>query len=168
MNSSKRSGPAYGFKVNSLNILLDAKSSDKKITLLKYIVQESIAKKFRYLLNVEQEIDSLNNAAKISLQNLLAEFKELEKGMNLIQKEHEHPVIKTFLQESLIVFKDLKTEANSTQSLYKNCLVYFGDSTTALDSKDFFSLLLKFFKVYQSYANDVKTSPKASKESLTT
>ena len=36
MNSQRRGG-AYGFKLQTLDVLTDAKSTDKKITLLHYI-----------------------------------------------------------------------------------------------------------------------------------
>ena len=166
MNSSKRGGPAYGFKLNSLDTTLDAKSNDKNVTLLQYIVQVTIAKKFRYLLNIDQEIEGLENTEKISLQSLLVEFKELEKGMILVEKEKNHSVIKDFLQEASITFKNLKSEVNSSQKLYKDCITYFGDSSATLDSNEFFPFLLKFLKAFKNYAKDVKPSPRTSKETL--
>lgn len=61
LNSSKR-GPAYGFKLQSLDTLLDTKSTDKKMCLLHYIVA-TIRQKFPELLNFETELLYIDKAA---------------------------------------------------------------------------------------------------------
>lgn len=62
MNSSKR-GPAYGFKLSSLDTLCDTKSADKKISLLHYI-QETIRIKFPDLNNFDTELRFIEKAAQ--------------------------------------------------------------------------------------------------------
>lgn len=61
LNSAKR-GPAYGFKLQGLDTLLDTKSTDKRICLLHYIV-ETIRNKFTDLLNFESELLYIEKAA---------------------------------------------------------------------------------------------------------
>nr|CAD7397943.1 unnamed protein product [Timema cristinae] len=61
LNSSKR-GPAYGFKLQSLDTLLDTKSTDKRMCLLHYIV-DTIRNKFLDLLNFESELMYIDKAA---------------------------------------------------------------------------------------------------------
>lgn len=61
LNSGKR-GPAYGFKLQSLDTLLDTKSTDKKMCLLHYIVA-TIRQKFPELLNFESELLYIEKAA---------------------------------------------------------------------------------------------------------
>jgi hypothetical protein len=60
-NSSKR-GPAYGFKLQSLDTLLDTKSTDKRMCLLHYIV-ETVRHKFPELLNFDSELMYIDKAA---------------------------------------------------------------------------------------------------------
>lgn len=62
MNSSKR-GPAYGFKLSSLDTLCDTKSADKKISLLHYI-QDTIRVKFSDLNNFDAELRFIEKAAQ--------------------------------------------------------------------------------------------------------
>lgn len=62
LNSSKR-GPAYGFKLQSLDTLLDTKSADKRICLLHYITS-TIRQKFPELLNFETELLYIDKAAQ--------------------------------------------------------------------------------------------------------
>lgn len=61
MNSAKR-GPAYGFRVQSLDSLVETKSSDKRMCLLNYIV-ETIRFKFPELLNFESELMYIEKAS---------------------------------------------------------------------------------------------------------
>lgn len=61
LNSSKR-GPAYGFKLQSLDTLLDTKSTDKRMCLLHYIVA-TIRVKFPELINFESELMYIDKAA---------------------------------------------------------------------------------------------------------
>lgn len=61
LNSSKR-GPAYGFKLQSLDTLLDTKSTDKRLCLLHYIVA-TVRQKFPELLNFDAELHYIEKAA---------------------------------------------------------------------------------------------------------
>lgn len=61
MNSGKR-GPAYGFRVQSLDTLMETKSSDKRMCLLHYIV-ETIRLKFPELLNFDSELMYIEKAS---------------------------------------------------------------------------------------------------------
>jgi len=61
LNSSKR-GPAYGFKLQSLDSLLDTKSADRKQSLLHYIAY-TVRTKLPDLLNFESELLYIDKAA---------------------------------------------------------------------------------------------------------
>lgn len=61
LNSSKR-GPAYGFKLQSLDCLLDTKSADRRQSLLHYIAQ-TVRVKFPDLLSFESELLYIDKAA---------------------------------------------------------------------------------------------------------
>lgn len=61
LNSSRR-GPAYGFKLQSLDTLLDTKSSDKRMCLLHYIAA-TIRQKFPELLSFDSELSYIEKAA---------------------------------------------------------------------------------------------------------
>lgn len=61
MNSAKR-GPAYGFKLQSLDTLVDTKSSDKRICLLHFIV-DTIRAKMPEIMNFDLELMYIDKAA---------------------------------------------------------------------------------------------------------
>lgn len=61
MNSAKR-GPAYGFKLQSLDTLVDTKSSDRRISLLHFIV-DTIRSKMPEIMNFDSEFMYIDKAA---------------------------------------------------------------------------------------------------------
>lgn len=61
MNSAKR-GPAYGFKLQSLDTLIDTKSSDKRICLLHFIV-DTVRSKIPEIMNFDSELMYIDKAA---------------------------------------------------------------------------------------------------------
>ena len=64
MNNGNRSN-ASGFKINSLNKIIDTKSSvDTKITLLHYML-DVIEKQFPELLNLGEDLKNINKASSV-------------------------------------------------------------------------------------------------------
>lgn len=61
VNSAKR-GPAYGFKLQSLDSLVDMKSADKKLSLINYIA-DTIRFKIPELNDFEKELLYIEKAA---------------------------------------------------------------------------------------------------------
>lgn len=120
LNSSKR-GPAYGFKLQSLDTLMDTKSTDKKSCLMHYIVA-TIRQNFPELMGYDTELFSIDKASQVSLENVVTDVNELEKGMDVVRKEaelkgkgpHNH-VLKDFLTNSEEKLKKIRHELKSAQ-----------------------------------------------------
>ncbi|KAJ6647920.1 Formin-like protein [Pseudolycoriella hygida] len=155
LNSSKR-GPAYGFKLQSLDTLLDTKSTDKRMCLLHYIVA-TIRQKFPHLLNFDTELFVIDKAAQVSLENVVADVSELEKGMEIVRKEADlrgkgQPilVLKDFLNNSEEKLKKVKQDVKIAQTVFKECVEYFGESSRNADANAFFSLLVRFTKAVKT------------------
>lgn len=154
LNSGKR-GPAYGFKLQSLDSLLDTKSSDKRMCLLHYIVS-TIRKKFPELLNFESELLYIEKAAQVSLENIQTDVADLEKGMEAVRKEVElrgkgaqSLVLRDFLANSEDKLKKLKNDTKAAQDSFKECIEYFAESPRTTDANTFFSLLVRFTKAFK-------------------
>uniref|UniRef100_A0A1L8DMV5 Putative rho gtpase effector bni1 n=1 Tax=Nyssomyia neivai TaxID=330878 RepID=A0A1L8DMV5_9DIPT len=155
MNSSKR-GPAYGFKLQSLDTLLDTKSTDKRMCLLHYIVA-TMRQSFLDLLNFDTELFYIDKAAQVSLENVITDVHELEKGMEAVRKEaelrgkgpHNH-VLRDFLNNSEEKLKKIKIDAKSAQDSFKECVEFFGESNRSTDANTFFSLLVRFVRAFKA------------------
>uniref|UniRef100_A0A8C1X5X6 Formin-like 3 n=1 Tax=Cyprinus carpio TaxID=7962 RepID=A0A8C1X5X6_CYPCA len=116
MNSSKR-GSVYGFKLQSLDLLLDTKSTDRKMTLLHYIALV-VKEKYPELAAFYNELHFVDKAAAVSLENVLLDVRELGKGMDLVRREcslHDHTVLKGFLQTSDTQLDKLQKDAKTAE-----------------------------------------------------
>lgn len=154
LNSSKR-GPAYGFKLQSLDTLLDTKSTDKRICLLHYIVT-TIRQCFPDLLTFDAELFSVDRAAQVSLENVISDVVELERGMEVVRKEadlrgkgqYTH-VLKEFLATSEEKLRKMKNDSKHAQTAFRDCVEFFGESSRTADANAFFSLLVRFMKAFK-------------------
>uniref|UniRef100_A0A8K9UL00 Formin-like 2b n=1 Tax=Oncorhynchus mykiss TaxID=8022 RepID=A0A8K9UL00_ONCMY len=85
MNSSKR-GAVYGFKLQSLDLLLETKTTDRK-------------EKYPGVALFYNELHYVEKAAAVSLENVVCDVKECQRGMDLSWREysmHGHnPLLKT-------------------------------------------------------------------------
>lgn len=156
MNSSKR-GHAYGFKLQSLDTLCDTKSSDKRMSLLHYVVA-TVRQKFPQLLDFENELTSIEKASQVTLEIVLADFHEMEKGMELVKKEvaainkgnmPQNPVLKDFLANNEEKFNKMRQQTKTAEDAFKDCVEYFGESRKNTDANAFFTLIVRFIKEFK-------------------
>ncbi|KAL0838572.1 hypothetical protein ABMA28_016671 [Loxostege sticticalis] len=156
LNSSKR-GPAYGFKLQSLDTLMDTKSTDKRISLLHYIVA-TIRQNFPELMNFDTELLYIDKAAQVSLENVLSDVCELERGMEAVRRELEardshraanNHVLRDFLANAADKCRRLRTESKHAQDSFAMCVEYFGEAPRGCDANAFFSLLVRFTRAFK-------------------
>uniref|UniRef100_A0A336LP78 CSON009963 protein n=1 Tax=Culicoides sonorensis TaxID=179676 RepID=A0A336LP78_CULSO len=156
MNSSKR-GPAYGFKLQSLDSLCDTKSNDKRMSLLNYVVA-TIRDKFPHLLDFDQELSGIDQASQVTLEIVMGDVNELDRGMEAVRKEvmaikgnaPQNPILKDFLANSEEKLKKMKTQAKNAQEAFKDCVEYFGESPKNTDANSFFTLIVRFVKEFKN------------------
>ncbi|CAH2095904.1 unnamed protein product [Euphydryas editha] len=151
LNSSKR-GPAYGFKLQSLDTLMDTKSTDKRVSLLHYIVA-TIRQNFPELLNFDTELMYIDKAAQVSLENVVADVCELERGMEAARREGEARgaahVLRDFVANAADKLRRLRAETKHAQDSFAACVEYFGEAPRSCDANAFFSLLVRFTRVFK-------------------
>ncbi|EDL04134.1 formin-like 3, partial [Mus musculus] len=130
MNSSKR-GAVYGFKLQSLDLLLDTKSTDRKMTLLHFIAL-TVKEKYPELANFWQELHFVEKAAAVSLENVLLDVKELGRGMELIRREcsiHDNSILRNFLSTNEGKLDKLQRDAKTAEEAYNAVVRYFGETS---------------------------------------
>ncbi|VTJ60799.1 Hypothetical predicted protein [Marmota monax] len=89
MNKGQR-GNAYGFKISSLNKIADTKSSiDKNITLLHYLIT-IVENKYPKVLNLNEELRDIPQAAKVNMTELDKEISTLRSGLKAVETELEY------------------------------------------------------------------------------
>lgn len=86
----------------------------------------------------------------------MTDVHELEKGMDLVRKEHElrgkerqSVVLRDFLNNSEEKLRKLKVDAKIAQETFKDCVEFFGESPRTTDANTFFSLLVRFTRAFK-------------------
>uniref|UniRef100_A0A8C8VPG7 Formin like 1 n=1 Tax=Pelusios castaneus TaxID=367368 RepID=A0A8C8VPG7_9SAUR len=151
MNSSKR-GAAYGFRLQSLDALLEMKSTDRKQTLLHYIVRV-INEKYPELTGFHTELHFLDKAGTVSLDSVLQDMRALQQGMELTRKEFmrqdDSQVLKDFLKANTEVMEKLQTDGKTAQEAYESAVEYFGENPKTNPPTMFFPVFGRFVKAYK-------------------
>ncbi|XP_036447516.1 formin-like protein 1 isoform X3 [Colossoma macropomum] len=151
MNSGKR-GAAYGFRLQSLDLLLDTKSTDRKQTLLHFLVN-IIQEKYPQLHMFHTELHFLDKAALVSLDSILIDVRALEKGMEVTQKEYKEqkdsPVLRDFLSSSSSLMDSVVRDAKTAQEAYQSVVMYFGENPKTTPPSVFFPIFIRFIKAYK-------------------
>ncbi|GIX84186.1 formin-like protein [Caerostris extrusa] len=136
-------------------MLADTKTADRKISLLHYIA-ETVKQKFPEISTFDSDLRFIEKAASVSMENILTDVHELEKGMDLCKKEmqlrrdaRDAAVLKDFISNSEDKLRKLKSETKTAQDAYSDCVEYFGDSTRSIAANTFFSLFVRFTKAYK-------------------
>ncbi|KAL4660523.1 formin-like protein 1 isoform X2 [Arapaima gigas] len=151
MNSSKR-GAAYGFRLQSLDLLLDTKSTDRSQTLLQYIVG-IIQQKYPDMQSFYSELHFVDKAALVSLDSILQDVRSLEKGMEVTRKEFmvqdDSPVLKEFLKTNSELLDKLVGDGKTAQEAYVSVVQYFGENPKTTPPSMFFPVFARFIKAYK-------------------
>uniref|UniRef100_A0A8C2J0B4 Formin-like 2a n=1 Tax=Cyprinus carpio TaxID=7962 RepID=A0A8C2J0B4_CYPCA len=151
MNSGKR-GAVYGFKLQSLDLLLDTKSTDRKMTLLHYIANV-VKDKYQQVSLFYNELNYVEKAAAVSLDNVLLDVKELQRGMDLTRREnsmHGHnTLLRDFIQQNENKLKKLQDDAKIAQDAFDEVVKFFGENSKTTPPSVFFPVFVRFVKAYR-------------------
>ncbi|XP_006897886.1 PREDICTED: formin-like protein 1 [Elephantulus edwardii] len=158
MNSSKR-GAAYGFRLQSLDALLEMKSTDRKQTLLHYLVKV-IAEKYPQLMGFHSDLHFLDKASAVSLDSVLGDVRSLQRGLELTQKEFMRQddclVLKEFLRANTPTMDKLLADSKTAQEAYESVVEYFGENPKTTSPSMFFCLFSRFIKAYKKAEQEVE------------
>ncbi|GAB0199348.1 formin-like protein 1 [Grus japonensis] len=158
MNSSKR-GAAYGFRLQSLDALLEMKSTDRKQTLLHYLVRV-ITEKYPELTGFHTELHFLDKAGTVSLDSVLQDVRSLQQGMELTRKEFmrqdDSPVLKDFLKVNSEVMEKLQADSKTAKEAYESAVEYFGENPKTSPPTTFFPMFMRFIRAYKKAEQDIE------------
>ncbi|XP_060889087.1 formin-like protein 2 [Labrus mixtus] len=151
MNSSKR-GAVYGFKLQSLDLLLDTKSTDRTQTLLHYI-SNVVREKYPTVSLFYNELHYVDKAAAVSLENVLCDVKELQRGMELTWREfsvQHNATLKDFISRNESRLGKLQEDAHIAQDAFEDVVKFFGESSKTMPPSVFFPIFVRFIKAYRA------------------
>ncbi|KAM6957584.1 formin-like protein 1 [Aplochiton taeniatus] len=162
MNSSKRDA-ACGFRLQSLDLLLDTKSTDRSQTLLHFITS-ILQEKYPDLVNFHSELHFVDKAGLVSLDSILQDIRSLEKGMEVTRKEFlvqdDNPVLKEFIKTNSEILDSLLKDSKMAQEAYGSVVEYFGENPKTTQPSMFFPTFVRFIKAYKKAEQDIEQKKK--------
>ncbi|KAF6113383.1 dishevelled associated activator of morphogenesis 2 [Phyllostomus discolor] len=172
MNKGQRGG-AYGFRVASLNKIVDTKSSiDRNISLLHYLIM-ILEKHFPDILNMPSELQHLPEAAKVNLAELEKEVGNLRKGLRAVEVELEYqkhqlrepndkfvPVMSDFITVSSFSFSELEDQLNE----FSKALMHFGEQDSKMQPDEFFGIFDTFLQAFSEARQDLEAMRRRKEE----
>jgi hypothetical protein len=164
MNSGNRGG-AYGFKISSLQKLADTKSSiqGRKYTLLHYLV-DVVDKKFPIFSNFYQEMNYLEDAAKVTISTLRQYYTAIRDGNRQLGSLLEELVrtsapdltdvfqmsMSEFHENTAKILEKLDADIQATEKRFEQVVTMYGEDGKNTNPEEFFTMFIKFIQQYKS------------------
>ncbi|KAJ3613346.1 hypothetical protein NHX12_019596, partial [Muraenolepis orangiensis] len=160
MNKGQR-GNAYGFKVSSLNKIADTKSSiDRNITMLHYLIM-IFEKNYPDTLNIQQDLASIQDAAKVNMAELEKEVHNIKSGLRALEAELQYQqsrtrergdkfvaVIGDFITVAGFSFSELEDQLSEAKDKYNKSLKHFGEEQGRMQPDEFFGIFDTFLQSF--------------------
>lgn len=169
MNKGTR-GNAYGFKLQSLNKIVDTKSStNRSVTLMHFLLQILENKNYSDALKLPSDLQHVEQAARVNLGELEKDINLLRVGLRNLKKEievmknHESsdhrddrfvPVMSDFVTVASLSFAEVDEMLISAKTKYKEIVQSFGEDPIKLQPDSFFNLFSEFLDSFDSARKD--------------
>ncbi|XP_062577844.1 inverted formin-2-like [Saccostrea cucullata] len=131
MNAGGYAGNAMGFRINSLNKLMDTRSKKPSVTLLHFLVEEAEKVDTAALAFVEEMTPCLTVASNLTVDSLAAEIKEVKDKVKSLKKglkkspSDVNDQLKTFVQAAEKEMASLDESLEKITELTKKIVCYF-------------------------------------------
>ncbi|KAH8980827.1 hypothetical protein EDB86DRAFT_505043 [Lactarius hatsudake] len=167
MNGTGIKGGAFGFRVSSINKLVDTKSVNN--TTLLHFLERTVAKHF---LSMEVFLDELSapaEAYRVNLQDVRKGLTELREGLRSIRQElNEHfseveqndrysKQMWGFLGKATRQMEDLTDDVNAADTLFTDVVRYFGEDDKNMSSSEFYGVFKTFITSYRKCQMENRT-----------
>ncbi|CAO1613189.1 unnamed protein product [Sympodiomycopsis kandeliae] len=176
LNATGVQGGAFGFKISSINKLVDTKASDG--TTLLHFVERTVSKAFPEVEAFLDELESPSEACRVQLLDLKRELAELKSGSlqhkkeldRFIDEDESHlqdPYTKLmlpFLNDAGSQLSRLSDQVQFTERTYVDALRYFGEgpdpkrrgfpAAQPMRTEDFFGIFREFSTAYRKVKVD--------------
>ncbi|EGC31207.1 hypothetical protein DICPUDRAFT_156963 [Dictyostelium purpureum] len=158
VNGSTTRGGAFGFKIETLTKMRDAKSNDNKLSLLHFL-SKTIQDRSPELWSALSELVHLEHASESSLNNIVTDSSEIKRSLDLIEREYvpfvNDPLFandKAFLNKIVEFQKSVKPQYQKIEKdidemnkAYEEVVTYFGEPK-ATPPDQFFTIISDFLE----------------------
>ena len=176
LNATGIKGGAFGFRISSINKLVDTKAGDG--TTLLHFVERTVSQHFPELDGFTDELHAATEACRVQLLDLKHDLAELKSGNTQHKKEldrllgeHEEnledPYAKLmlpFLQKSTSELSKLNDQIQHTERVFTDALRFYGEgpdpirrgfvAPKPMPTEEFFGIFKEFLAAYRKCKTD--------------
>ncbi|KAF9177605.1 Dishevelled associated activator of morphoproteinsis 2 [Haplosporangium sp. Z 767] len=169
MNGGGHNGGAFGFKIASINRLVDTKASNTpNMTLLHFLTNITEAT-LPDLLRYQDEIRSCGEACRVSLPELQSDFNHIKTMLKEIKAELSshypdslkicpddrfYEVMQPFIESAEEEFVKAEVTMKKMDGLYKDCVKFYGEDPAIMKPDEFFGIFKTFTASFEKARED--------------
>ena len=156
LNQGGNKGQAWGYKLRDLQKLADAKTTDNKATLMVVLV-ELVQKEKPELLEVVKELDALEPAVRVNIQQLQSELGKLTKELEVVKNsvntvpsagpdDTYHAKVNEFTTTMTDEVAKMNADFTEMLAAYEAVVTFFVEDPKTMGPDEFFALFIAFTK----------------------
>ncbi|KAF9577958.1 Dishevelled associated activator of morphogenesis 2 [Lunasporangiospora selenospora] len=169
MNGNNHNGGAFGFKIASINKLVDTKASSVPNTTMLHFLTNVTESTLPELLSYQTEIASCGEACRVSLPELQSEFNLIRSSIKDIKAElaahysnnykscdddRFQEVMAPFIEKAEESFSGTITAMAEMDGVYKDCVKFFGEDSSIMKPDEFFGVFKTFIASFEKARQD--------------
>ncbi|PPQ72494.1 hypothetical protein CVT24_003257 [Panaeolus cyanescens] len=159
MNGTGIKGGAFGFRVSSINKLVDTKSVHN--TTLLHFLERTVAKHFPEMEEFLDELERPAEAYRVNLQEIRKGLSELREGLKRIHQElldHYTELedqdrfgtqMWAFYKKANSQLEDLTDDVKRADAIFTDAISYYGEEDKNVSSSEFFGFFKTFVTSYK-------------------
>ncbi|KAH0830475.1 hypothetical protein J3R83DRAFT_1923 [Lanmaoa asiatica] len=168
MNGTGIKGGAFGFRVSSINKLVDTKSVNN--TTLLHFLERTVHRHFPSMEEFLEELNKPAEAYRVNVQDVRKDLVVLRDGLKRIRQElndHYVDVVQNdgfsrqmwqFVGKATAKLEDLIDDVNHAETTFIEVVAYYGEDDKSLTSTEFFAIFKTFVTSYRKCMMDNQTA----------
>ncbi|KAG0019125.1 hypothetical protein BGZ82_000238 [Podila clonocystis] len=169
MNGASHNGGAFGFKIASINKLVDTKASNGPNTTLLHFLANIAENTLPDILQYQDEVAACGDACRVSLPELQTDFSHIKTKLKEIKSElHTHyfngykssfddrfyEVMQPFVEAAERTFTKAEKAMVDMEAAYKDCVKFYGEDSVAMKPDEFFGIFKTFTASFEKARDD--------------
>ncbi|PPQ83825.1 hypothetical protein CVT26_005206 [Gymnopilus dilepis] len=176
MNGTGIKGGAFGFRVSSINKLVDTKSVNN--TTLLHFLERTVTKHFPDMEVFLEELERPSEAYRVNLQDIRKGLTDLRDGLSRIHQElREHfteldegdlygKQMWAFYKKAHTQLEDLVDDVRNADSTFIDAISYYGEDDKSMTSSEFYGIFKTFVTSYKASTKCKAENQAAAEERL--
>ncbi|KAF9936663.1 hypothetical protein BGZ67_002157 [Mortierella alpina] len=169
MNGGGHNGGAFGFKIASINKLVDTKASNTPNMTLLHFLTNITESTLPELLSYQTEISPCGEACRVSLPELQSDFNHIKSKLKEIKVELQthypdgykfspddrfYEVMHPFIESAEKEFVKAEIAMKEMDALYKDCVKFYGEEPNIMRPDEFFGIFKTFSSSFEKARED--------------